>query len=415
MQRLSNVGLRGFTLFGKFLLVFFLAKFLEPESVGLYGLLSGTIGYVLYLLGFEFYTYTTREIVHREQNEWGYILKGQLYFTGALYVLLLPFTSLIYVFNILPMSTFYWFFALLVLEHLAQEFNRIFVAMSKPLLASIVLFLRSALWVFFIIAIMFHNHQTRNLDTILTSWVLGAFSACALSAFYIYRLKDLVWTRAVDWQWIFKGICIALPFLLSSASIRAIYILDRYWIESLVDIKTVAVYVLFIGIANAMISFLDSGVFVFFYPQLILAHKQQLSEKFRSGILKLSAQVTGTILLFSITALILIEPLLTLIGRSEYIEKKWMFPFILLAMSFFSLGMIPQYGLYAQSKDRQIVISNLISFFVFIISTYLISFYSKEWAVIAGLNISLFVGAAWCTYMYITESPRNYIFKKPDV
>lgn len=76
-HRLINIALRGMTLGSKFLLIFFLARFLEPAELGLYGLLVATIGYALYLLGLDFYTYSTREILKRERNEWGGLLKNQ--------------------------------------------------------------------------------------------------------------------------------------------------------------------------------------------------------------------------------------------------------------------------------------------------------------------------------------------------
>lgn len=45
ISRLINVSLRGGTLVCKFLLIFFLAKFLSPEEVGLFGLIVASIGY----------------------------------------------------------------------------------------------------------------------------------------------------------------------------------------------------------------------------------------------------------------------------------------------------------------------------------------------------------------------------------
>ena len=85
--RLINVALRGTTLASKFLLIFFLAKFLEPKQLGLYGLLTVTIGYALYLLGFDFYTFTTREIIKLKRHEWGGLLKDQGALSLVLYVL----------------------------------------------------------------------------------------------------------------------------------------------------------------------------------------------------------------------------------------------------------------------------------------------------------------------------------------
>ena len=54
LARLFNMALRGLTLASKFLLIFFLARFLEPAELGLYGLVVATIGYALYLLGLDF-------------------------------------------------------------------------------------------------------------------------------------------------------------------------------------------------------------------------------------------------------------------------------------------------------------------------------------------------------------------------
>ena len=120
-----NIALRGITLASKFLLIFFLAKFLEPAELGLYGLLTVTIGYALYLLGFDFYTFTTREILKRERHEWGGLLKDQGALSLVLYVIVLPLLSLIFLEGLLPWSVAGWFFILLVLEHLTQELGRL--------------------------------------------------------------------------------------------------------------------------------------------------------------------------------------------------------------------------------------------------------------------------------------------------
>lgn len=70
-SQLTNIAIRGSTLASKFLLIFFLARFLEPSELGVYGLFAATIGYSLYLLGFDFYTYTTRELLKCDRSQWG--------------------------------------------------------------------------------------------------------------------------------------------------------------------------------------------------------------------------------------------------------------------------------------------------------------------------------------------------------
>lgn len=86
MIRLANILLRALTLSSKFLLVFYLAKFLEPAQLGLYGLFAATIGYALYILGLEFYTFSTREFIKTPSSEWGNYLKSQTYLTLTIYL-----------------------------------------------------------------------------------------------------------------------------------------------------------------------------------------------------------------------------------------------------------------------------------------------------------------------------------------
>lgn len=60
LVRILNVLMRGVTLLCKFLLIFFLAKFLDPQDVGLYGLLAGTIGYAFFQLALSFILFDAR-------------------------------------------------------------------------------------------------------------------------------------------------------------------------------------------------------------------------------------------------------------------------------------------------------------------------------------------------------------------
>jgi O-antigen/teichoic acid export membrane protein len=404
---LLNVGLRGITLLSKFILLFFLAKYLEPDQVGLYGLFTATISYAFYFLGFEFYTFSNREIVKEQLRNWAPILKSQASFTALMYLLLTPFLVLIFAFKLLPIEIAGYFFILLVLEHLSQEFNRIFVAMTKPVLASLILFVRSGLWVYFLVTTMYFTTDIHDLKYVFQFWIAGALLACTASTYYIYKLNLPGWNLPIDKTWIRRGVIKAAPFFLASAAIRGIFTIDRYWFEALTDLKTVGAYVLFMSLSNALISFLDSGVFVFAYPQLIKAHENKSMAEFHTKMKKLVQQVSGLLVISSLLIYFGTQPLLQVLGKPHYVEFQWMLPLLLLATSIFCLGLIPQYGLYAQEKDRHIIISNMISFFVFISMTALVSLFNKEWAVLIALNISLFCGTFWCALMYWKHTPRQ--------
>ncbi|WP_374028788.1 lipopolysaccharide biosynthesis protein [Bdellovibrio bacteriovorus] len=408
MFRVLNVALRGVTLLCKFLLVFFLAKFLPPDEVGLYGLLVGSIGYAIYLVGFEFYTFSTREIIRSGPDQCAVILKNQLFFTVVMYLISLPVLGLLFFFRLLPIGLAGWFFVLLLLEHFAQEFNRIFVAIGRQLLASGVLFLRSGLWVVIALVFTYMDPSFRTLSFILLLWVCGGTLACLVSIYFLLKINSRGWSNPVDKRWVRRGVVVAVPFLISALAIRGTYTLDRFWLEYLVNLKVVGVYVLFAGICNALVSVVDSGFFVFAYPELIKAHDAGNSEAFRKLILRLGGQVLLFCVLFGVVAGALLGPLLRLLGRPIYVEMAWMFPLVLVGAGLSCVGSVAQYGLYAQGKDRQIVFANVLSFVAFLLVTYASSFLSRMAAVPVGLAISSLVGAVWCTVMFLRLSPVEY-------
>lgn len=400
LARLANIALRGMTLGSKFLLIFLLAHFLTPAELGLYGLLVATVGYALYLLGLDFYTYTTRELLRRPRDHWGGLLKDQGALVIVLYAMFLPLLLIIFAVDLLPWHFAGWFFALLILEHLNQEFMRLLVAISEQLMASLTLFLRSGAWAVVIIALMFLEPAARNIEAVLVAWTIGGLSACLLASLKLCQLRIGGWCKRIDWAWIRAGIKVALPFLVATLAIRGVYTLDRYWLEALAGLEVLGAYVLFIGIANAMMSFLDAGVFAFSYPALISAFQQNRFAEFRQELIKLMVQTVALAGAFSILAWLLIDPLLNWLGKPLYIEQKGLFPWVLLATILYALGMVPHYALYAQNCDRSIIFSHIASLLVFIMSTWVVSLYWSGLAVPIGLCASFFSILVWKSFAY---------------
>ncbi|MEO4046298.1 hypothetical protein AAFN46_04290 [Pseudomonas sp. CAU 1711] len=407
-HRLLNVALRGLTLGSKFLLIFFLARFLEPAELGLYGLLSVTVGYALYLLGLDFYTFTTREILKRERCEWGALLKSQAALTLLLYALSVPLLLLLFVTQTLPWHLAFWFFALLVLEHMNQELMRLLIAISDQLMASVVLFLRSGAWGVVVVALMFVWPELQTLQAILCAWTLGGLLAVLLAFWRLARLEISGWQSEVDWRWIGRGIRIAAPLLIATLALRGLYTLDRYWLEALAGLEVLGAYVLFMGIANAMVSFLDAGVFAFSYPKLITLFQRADPQGFRREMKRLAVQTVGVSGCFAVASLLLIGPLLLWLDKPLYVEQQAMFPWILLGTLLFALGMIPHYGLYAQGQDRPIVQNHLAGLVVFVLSTWLFSLSWPQIAIPFGLCLAFLTMALGKSYAFFRLTPAQY-------
>ncbi|MBH2032227.1 MAG: oligosaccharide flippase family protein [Pseudomonadales bacterium] len=408
ITRLINIALRGMTLASKFLLIFFLARFLEPAELGLYGLLTATISYALYLLGFDFYTFTTREILKRDRSEWGGLLKDQGALSLLLYAIFLPMLSLVFINGYLPWHVAAWFFALLVLEHLTQELGRLLIAISEQLLASIVLFLRSGIWAVAATALMLVEPETRSLNLVLGAWTAGGIAALLLGVYRLNKLGIAGWHRKVDWKWIRKGLKVAIPLLVATLAIRGVFTLDRYWFGALAGLDILGAYVLFMGVCNALMSFLDAGVFAFIYPSLITAYHKQDSDAFRQSLRKMLIQTLLLTIVFAGTATVLIEPLLSWLNKPLYLEYQDLFPWLLLATLLYAVGMVPHFALYAQGQDRPIIHSHIASLICFIPTTWLFSAHWPYLAVPLGLCASFALILLWKTWAYVALTPIQY-------
>lgn len=410
MRRLANIVLRGMTLAGRFLLIFFLARYLEPADLGIYGLFTATIGYGLYFLGFDFYVFTVREILGRGRHEWGGLLKNQGVLSFILYVIFIPLFTLVFINKLLPWSIAGWFFTLIVLEHINQEIGRFLNAVSEPLTASLVLFLRLGVWPVAITILMYFEPVTRSLNYVFLAWAVSGSLALILGFYRITRLGISGWQKQIDWSWIGKGLNVALPLLMATLAIRGVFALDRYWFEALAGIEALATYVFFIGVSSVLVSFLDAGVFAFIYPVLIGAYNKKDSVLFRDNLRRLLMQtlILGFVVIF--VSLILIDPVLRWLNRPLYIQHKDIFFWLLLANFLYALGMVPHYALYAQGFDRPIIYSHVASFIVFVGATWFISNFTLYLAVPLGLCASFFVVLLWKVVAFNLLTPSQYRF-----
>lgn len=411
--RILNVGLRCLTLGARFLLIFFLAKFLEPNELGLYGLLVAAVGYALYLLGLDFYSYTTRELLKHEKGQWGALLKNQAALTMILYCACLPLFLLIFINGSLPWQMAGWFFTLLILEHLNQEAMRLLIAASEPFWANIVLFLRQGSWALTVVAVIFLQDSMRNLEFVFAAWTLGGGLALLLAIWRFVLMQTGGWKQQVDWHWIVQGIKVALPLLLATLAVRGIFTFDRYWLESLAGLEVLGAYVLFIGLANAMGAFLEAGVFAFIYPELIKAYQRADTTTFRISMRRLWQQTVALIAVFSLVAIGGIGMLLNWLGRPLYQEYIGLFPWVLLAIALYQLSMIAHYGLYAQRYDGPIIFSHIAALLTFVSVTWLFLNHWSALAVPIGMCAAFSLMLVWKTIAYLWLTPVQYRYNDP--
>lgn len=401
VSRLLNVGLRSATLGTRFLFIFFLARYLDPAAVGYYGLFTAAVGYSLYFVGLDFYTWTTREILKTPLAERGRLLKSQMALAGLLYLALLP-VGLLFLHQVAwPYGLALWFFPLLVLEHLNQEISRLLMALSEQISASVILFIRQGSWALAIVVLMSVDSASRQLSMVMALWTAAGLVAAAIGVWKLQRLHMGGWHSKPDWNWVWQGVRVSAVFLLATLALRGVQTIDRYWLEALGGIEQVGAYVLMFGVAGTLMVFLDAGVFAYAYPALITLHQNRQFAESRARVRQMLRQTLTFCGGFAVISWILLPWLLRWIGNPVYSASINLYPWLLLAMIVNAAGMVPHYALYGRGCDKPIIFSHIAALLCFVLATWLLSVHIAGLAVPVGLCIAFMVILVWKSVAYL--------------
>lgn len=386
----------------RFFLVFFLAKLLEPADLGIYGLVGGAVAFSLYVIGLDFYVYSSRELLAIEKKSWGRYLKGQAALASAMYGVFLLVMFFLAEYGAYSDEVIVWLSVLALLEFCCQELNRLHIVTAEPLFSSFVLFVRQGLWIVVALLLMATSSEMRNINTIFICWGLACILALAISVKRLSQLSIGGWSQSIDWSWVRKGVKTAFVFLVGTLLVKALLTFDRFCFEFFMGRDLVGVYVFFMGIATALFSFLDAGVFVFYYPDLIKSFNEKRFDVFKNKMRGLLFQVCVLSLLFVVISNVAIPWLVEWVSRPVYAKFSFLYFWLLSAMVLYGLSMVPHFGLYAIRKDVYIFISHVLGFFGFFLSLLLVP---KYWA-----ERDLIVPLALCVSFFIVLAVKSIFF-----
>jgi O-antigen/teichoic acid export membrane protein len=359
-QTATNLFLQALTLASKTILLLVLARYLSVAEVGIFGILSITLSLGIHFVGLDFYGFNTREILARP-GEASRLIRDQAVFHLLSYLLVLPALLLVFAFEALPWSLLVVFVGLLVVEHLAQEMQRLLFTLSRPIQAALTLFLRGGMWVYALLVLFLLEPQSRTIGTVCIVWVAGSTTAVLFAGFCLRNLDWQAGIRSpVDWAWVQKGLLVAMPLLSSTLVFRALLAVDRYALQHFWGPEAVGIYTFYATIRNAIQGFLEAAVLFVLRPKVIAAHEQGDVEGFRREISRLTWATLALVGLLSLAAFIAIDPVLKLVGTKAYAEHKELLRPILLMTFIFALAEIPHTVLYARHQDRALVATSFL-------------------------------------------------------
>lgn len=407
MAILANVGLRAVTMASRFVLLFALARYLSAADVGRYGLVVATVSYGVMLLGLDFYTYSTRELLQESKLSRYAILRAQALLHVATYVAALPFGLLLFWFGLLPWTLAGWFFSLAVLEHLAKELNRLLIVLGRPIFATAALFVQRGAWAVTLPALMYYFESIRTLDAVFVAWTASTLLGIVT---FLYGLAGLGWGRGgtgVDWSWLRRGLAVSRVFLAGTLLRHALFTVDRYVLEQVAGLDIVGVYTFFMAIAMAAMTFLDAGVFAFLYPKVVSSYRTGDRSTFIANMQTLARRTVVATAVLIIGAALAIHPLLDLLQRPLYTANVGIFWVLSVAVVFHALGMVPHFGLYAMGLDRSILLSRLAGFLVFALTIFPLAAGWPRVGVAGALVAGLATIATLNGVMYLAARPSG--------
>lgn len=355
----------------RFILIFAIAKLLTPAEVGLFGLMLATVSFSVLVIGADYYTYAQRELLARPPEQWSFVLQHQAKAQLLLYVILIPAQLIVFIAGWMDWKYAVWFFVLLIVEHIAQEINRILVAMHKQLMASWVLFVRMGSWVLLVIPLMVIKPEFQNLKTLYTAWLVGALFAIALGLWGIKRVIPIWRWYKLDLVWLKKGFKVGGLFLIATICFKGLLTFDRYVVEALSDLEVLGVYVFFIGVVMGLYNFLDPAVFSFLYPRMLQSYQMGEKQQYLKAYKELIVTTIAISLALGAVIWTIMPFIIGWIDKPIYTQYLDALVLLVLAGFMYAISHIPHYALYAMKGDKWIVGAHISALAVFFVSVYM--------------------------------------------
>lgn len=360
-----NLLFRFMTLGAKMLLSFFVLKYISEADFGIYNLIAKTLTLSIVLLGLDFYTYSSRDILQGEKDEQGQKVRDQFAFYLLSYVVFLPLLSLVFFFELIEWEYIVWFYLLLVLDHFTQELYRVLLVFKKPVVASALFFIKVGLWILPLFALWILGYEKfMNINAILGFWTVFELIAILFGLFFFVKLPFKIdFKKAINWHWIKSGLLISLPFFIGTIASNVIEFSDIYmikWHFGLAGDAQVGIYSFFVGMGNIVQMFVQSAILIVFAPKLLESFSKD-KKQFKILHKQMAKQNILASVGISLVVFVFLYPLVQFLGKTN-IEANYNLIYLLVgAKVLFNISMIYHYHLYVRHQDKSIIISMVLA------------------------------------------------------
>lgn len=347
------MGVRITTLFVKFALSLFIAKFLTLESLGWFGLVASAGIAASPIFGLGCMQVLSRTSVQAESKELVAPISYYLIYVLCLYSVLLAVLLLLGLGSPL-LVVLIW--GVVLMEHLGTDNYQLLVCRARPLWANFMHFCRGGLWGLVYMPLAYAIPELRNLETIFMFWILGGATDFAGT---FLTLRKWPWGQAPlklrdGTRWLINQARTARPLYISSVCETLTVHSDRFIITALLGPAVTGIYVFFLQIGSALANLHFSGVVQMSRPAFVRTAAEKVQSLPRLLWSTARIAVVST-LVFSTAALIALDYLLPLVGKEALTEWKVIFYFVLVWFNLNVFAELQKQTLFALHADRSIL------------------------------------------------------------
>ncbi|MFG1374577.1 hypothetical protein V5F32_20565 [Xanthobacter oligotrophicus] len=363
---LFNLSLRGSSLVFRFVLSFYIIKFLGLEASGIYGLALGAVGIAPALLGWGLNYFVARDIVGLGLAEAAPRVKTRLFVTT---VSLAAATLLALV---LALATGYRigridvFITILIwLEVYSADIHIALIAMEKAVEANVLVFIRLAAWVPFVIGLGVAFSELRTLEAIFVGWIA---SYAVAFGFLLYVIRHLpmreTLSTPLEKAWVTERLKGSWYIYVADLGLVGLVYVDRYIVSFLLGLKLTGLYTFYWSLANSLQTLMATAVVQLALPALFKAHNSGMIDRWRSTMRRQLIKTASFSTAIAVALFITCEAFMGYLNMPELAQHRDVFVLMLVAAIVRCCSDLFNVGLTSMRKDNLYATINLAGLFL---------------------------------------------------
>ena len=362
---LCTMALRGAGLIGRFGLALYLARYLGLGAVGAFGLIQGLVGATPAIIGLGLNYYVGREIVEVSKYRSGQVLRDRLTVTFlAVGFIVLLTASLAELGGSRHVDHLGLVLPVLAMECIALDVHMALISLRKPLTANILLFIRSAAWVFPTVMLGLKFSSLRTLSFMLEMWAIGdGISLISLVLVFWSWPAVAIFKTKVNFRWLLHTIRQGWLIYLNDIAIVGQIYLDRYVVGHFLGIRATGLYTLDFTLANSVVILVTTGMIQLALPHLVSAARINF-DLWRKRLVKEAEQVLVACILLGLIVMFSALYVFPKFGLPQYAQTPILLILMLAGAVVKCVSDTLNYGLYSSGKDKVLASCNIFGVFL---------------------------------------------------